>query len=190
VTVTGAVLPATSGPPSQPPTITADSFAEAVSGGNASGQPPAAAAKKAPALTASSPTSVAASETVSVESLADRDARTIVRSPDPQILWRVLSGRYVERSSDAGATWRAQWTSVNAHVVAGSAPSVDTCWLVGRGGIVLLSTDGKKWRAIEPPANADFVAVDASDAASATVTSGDGHKFETSDAGQHWTPAP
>jgi hypothetical protein len=190
VTATGAVLPATSVPPPPPPAINEDSSAEAVSGGNASGQPPAAAAKKGPALTASASTHFAASEAVSVESLADRDARTIVRSPDPRILWRVLSGRYVERSSDAGATWRAQWTSVNAHVVAGSAPSVDTCWLVGRGGIVLLSTDGKKWRAIEPPANADFVAVDAADAVSATVMSGDGRKFETSDAGKHWTPAP
>jgi photosystem II stability/assembly factor-like uncharacterized protein len=131
-----------------------------------------------------------ANETVTVESAADRDLRTVVRSPDPQILWRVSSGRYVERSTDAGATWRAQWTSANAHVVAGSAPSADTCWLVGRNGIVLVTADGKKWHTIEPPASADFVAVSASNAASATITSTDGRKFETSDGGKHWSPAP
>jgi hypothetical protein len=130
------------------------------------------------------------SQTVSVESTADLDSRTLVRSPDPQVLWRISSGRYVERSLDAGVTWRAQWTSVNAHVVAGSAPSADTCWLVGRNGIVLLTTDGKKWHTVDPPASADFVAVDASNAASATVSASDGRKFETSDGGKHWSPAP
>lgn len=129
-------------------------------------------------------------QTVTVESARDRDLRTIVPSPDPQILWRISSGRYVERSTDAGATWLAQWTSVNAHVVAGSAPSADTCWLVGSGGIVLLTKDGKKWLTLEPPTNADFVAVSASSAASATITSTDGHRFETRDGGKHWIPAP
>jgi hypothetical protein len=164
--------------------------AGAASGVNGGSAPPAAAAKKQPMAALNATNNFAVSETVTVEAPLDRDARTIVRSPDPQILWRILSGRYVERSSDAGATWRAQWTSVNAHVVAGSAPSVETCWLVGRGGIVLLTTDGNRWRALEPPANADFVAVDASDAASATVTSADGRRFGTSDGGKHWTPAP
>jgi hypothetical protein len=55
---------------------------------------------------------------------------------------------------------------------------------------VLLTTDGKKWRTIDPPVTADFVQVEASNAVSATVTSTDGHKFETSDGGKHWTPAP
>jgi hypothetical protein len=173
-----------------PNQVSKPAAAGAVSGGNAAGQPDAAMAKKAPAYATKSSTGLAATETVTLEAPTDRDARTIVRSPDPQILWRISSGRYVERSSDAGTTWRAQWTSVNAHVVAGSAPSVETCWLVGRGGIVLLTTDGTRWRTIDPPANADFVAVDASDAVSATVTSTDGRKFETGDAGKHWTSAP
>ena len=79
---------------------------------------------------------------------------------------------------------------MNAHVVAGSAPSVETCWLVGRGGIVLLTTDGRKWRTVEPPTNADFVGVAASDASTATITADDGRKFATSDSGKHWAPAP
>jgi photosystem II stability/assembly factor-like uncharacterized protein len=152
--------------------------------------PPVAAAKKQSAAALSAANGFGVNQTVSVETPTDRDQRTIVRSPDPQILWRISSGRYVERSTDAGAIWRAQWTSVDAHVVAGSAPSAETCWLVGRSGIVLLTTDGSRWRTIEPPANADFVSVAATDGSSATVTTTDGRKFTTSDSGKHWTPAP
>ncbi len=164
--------------------------AGAVTGENAGAPPAAAPAKKARVFTESATNNLSVNETVTVEAAADRDMRTIVRSPDPRILWRISSGRFVERSNDAGASWRAQWSNANARVVAGSAPSVETCWLVGRGGVVLLTTDGKTWRTLEPPANADFVEVQASNAVAATVTSTDGRKFETSDGGKHWAPAP
>ena len=148
--------------PTEAPPLIADGAASGGVSTSASPAPatPARLAKQQPAATLSDRNGFAASETVSEESALDRDVNTIVRSPDPQILWRISRGRFVERSSDAGQTWRAQWTSVNAHVVAGSAPSVETCWLVGRGGIVLLTTDGKKWRTIEPPASTDFAGVD------------------------------
>jgi putative zinc finger protein len=174
--------------PKAAPPLVADGAAGGVSAGAV--PEPARLDKQQPAATLNARNGFAASQTVSVESAIDRDVNTIVRSPDPQILWRISGGRFVERSSDAGQTWRAQWTSVNAHVVAGSAPSVEACWLVGGGGIVLLTTDGKKWRTIEPPVSTDFVGVAASDASSATVISTDGRKFETSDGGKHWTPAP
>lgn len=188
VILSGTAVPARSNPPT-PPDIADNSVSGPLSHGDA-GAPAAAAPKKQQTVALSATSGFSVNETVSVGSLDDRDARTIVRSPDPRILWRISSGRYVERSNDAGATWRAQWSSVNAHVVAGSAPSIETCWLVGRGGIVLLTTDGKKWRTIDPPASADFAQVEASNAVSATVTSTDGRKFETSDGGKHWTPAP
>jgi photosystem II stability/assembly factor-like uncharacterized protein len=127
---------------------------------------------------------------VMLETAEDRKAQTIVRSPDPQVLWRISSGRFVERSADAGATWHTQWTNANAHVVAGAATSVETCWLVGRGGIILLTTDGKKWKTVSPPADVDFVNVAATDASSATVTTSEGRQFTTSDSGKHWAPAP
>jgi hypothetical protein len=132
----------------------------------------------------------AMNESVMVESADDRNPRTVVHSPDPDVLWRISSGRFVERSSDAGSTWRVQWTNANAHVIAGAAPSVETCWLVGRNGIILLTTDGKKWRTITPPADADFVDVAATDASSATVTTTDDRKFTTTDGGKRWIPAP
>ncbi len=180
VTVESEVQPVTTKAPAPPNRLVAGNGAANSFGVSAS----------ATRSNAANSTLYSAKEAVDLESTADRDARTIVRSPNPQVLWRVSSGRYVERSTDAGATWRAQWTGVNAHVVAGSAPSADTCWLVGNGGIVLLTKDGTRWHTLEPPANTDFVAVSASNAASATITSTDGRKFETSDGGKHWIPAP
>ncbi len=134
--------------------------------------------------------SFAQTESVVVQAGDETSARTLVRTPDPQILWRFSSGRFVERSSDAGTTWRVQWTSPNAHLVAGAAPTADTCWLVGRDAMILVTTDGRKWKTIAPPADTDFVDVSATDASSATVTSTDGRRFTTSDIGKHWTPAP
>jgi hypothetical protein len=134
--------------------------------------------------------SLAQTESVMVEAGDLTSARTLVRTPDPQVLWRFPSGRFVERSSDAGATWRVQWTNADAHLIAGAAPTADTCWLVGRDAIILLTTDGRKWKTIRPPADADFVDVAAADASSATVTTTDDRKFTTSDGGKHWTPAP
>jgi hypothetical protein len=134
--------------------------------------------------------SLAQSESVMVEAGDTTSARTLVRTPDPQVLWRLSSGRFVERSSNAGSTWQVQWTSPNAHLVAGTAPTADTCWLVGRGGMILLTTDGRNWKTVTPPADADFVSVVATDASSATVTAVDDRKFTTNDSGKHWTPAP
>jgi hypothetical protein len=134
--------------------------------------------------------SLSQDSSVMLETAEDRKAQTIVRSPDPQVLWRISSGRFVGRSADAGATWHTQWTNANAHVVAGAATSVETCWLVGRGGIILLTTDGKKWKTVSPPADVDFVNVAATGASSAIVTTSEGRQFTTTDSGKHWAPAP
>jgi hypothetical protein len=133
---------------------------------------------------------LAQTESLMVEAGDPTSARTLVRTPDPQVLWRFSRGRFVERSSDAGATWRVQWTNAGAHLIAGAAPTANTCWLVGRDAMILLTTDGGRWKTITPPADADFVDVVATDAFSATVTTTDNRKFTTSDSGKHWTPAP
>jgi hypothetical protein len=133
---------------------------------------------------------LAAHQMVDAPATVDRTAVLWVHSPDPRISWRISSGRDVEMSSDAGTTWRTQWTSASAHVVAGSAPSADTCWLVGSTGIVLRTTDAKKWHAISPPEVDDFTSVSASDGRSATITTKDGRQFKTRDGGKRWTPAP
>ncbi|MGA8013327.1 MAG: hypothetical protein WB949_12940 [Candidatus Acidiferrales bacterium] len=192
VTVENATQPIT--PAASPPAATP--VPPEISAGNVAGAAapaPGAASERARNLQTVVVTAnrgLAMSESVTVESADDRNPRTLVHSPDPDVLWRISSGRFVERSSDAGSTWRVQWTNANAHVVAGAAPSVETCWLVGRNGIILLTTDGKKWRTIAPPADADFVDVAATDASSATVTTTDDRKFTTTDGGKRWTPAP
>jgi hypothetical protein len=160
------------------------------SAGNAGGSSAEATPKKARPMFMAAGGAAVGNQMVAVEAPLDRSTRMLVRSPDPQVLWRISGGRYVEMSADAGTTWRTQWTSPSAHVVAGSAPSIDTCWLVGRGGIVLLTTDANKWRTITPPADADFASVAAVDASSATVSATDGRQFKTSDGGKHWTLAP
>lgn len=161
------------------------------SAGNAGGSAAEATPKKARPVFMAAGGAAVGSQMVTVEAPLNHSARMLlVPSPDPQVLWRISSGRDVEMSVDAGTTWRTQWRSSTAHVVAGSAPSVDTCWLVGRGGIVLLTTDANTWRTLTPPADADFESVAAVDASSATVSATDGRQFKTSDGGKHWSLAP
>ena len=108
-----------------------------------------------------------------------------IRSPDPASRWRV-AGPLVERSVDAGATWTAVPTGLSTEILAGAAPSASTCWLAGRGGIVLLSTDGLTWQRVTSPDTTDLSAVRATDGRSATVTTVDGREFATTDAGRTW----
>jgi photosystem II stability/assembly factor-like uncharacterized protein len=52
--------------------------------------------------------------------------------------------------------------------------------------MILMTSDGKKWRRSPSPAVVDFVEVTASDATFATVTAEDGRKFSTQDSGRTW----
>jgi photosystem II stability/assembly factor-like uncharacterized protein len=106
------------------------------------------------------------------------------------MLWRIGAAGLVERSTDGGATWLAQTPSPGAQLTAGSAPTEKTCWLVGRNGMILLTTDAAAWKAIPPPAKTDFAGIVAKDAFEATVTATDGRKFTTKDGGANWAPAP
>jgi hypothetical protein len=111
-------------------------------------------------------------------------------SVDPSTRWRIVPGGVVQRSTDRGSTWETQQTGVGVTLVAGASPSPSVCWLVGRGGIVLLQTDGRFWRRIAFPETADLTDVRASDEDSATVTTADGRTFRTTDRGLTWTVAP
>lgn len=114
----------------------------------------------------------------------------VVPTPDPKVLWQIPE-RGVLKSEDGGATWRpANLPVANARVVATASPTAQVCWLVGRDSLILLTTDGKHWQTIVPPAQADFVRVTAENASSATVATADGQRFQTSDGGNHWHPIP
>ncbi len=70
---------------------------------------------------------------------------------------------------------------------AGSAPSASVCWVVGREGVVVRTTDGSRWTRLPFPNTADLVGVTASSADAATVVAADGRTFSTADGGATWT---
>jgi hypothetical protein len=152
--------------------------------------PPAAAAAPAASRAAA-----AAAERIDTLSAADAAPPRIIASPDANVRWR-LAGGNVERSTDAGRTWTQQATGAGAPLLGGSSPAPSVCWLVGRAGTVLLTTDGESWRRIEfPDPKAELVGVTARDGRSASVTTADGRTYRTEDGGRTWTlqenpPAP
>ena len=110
-----------------------------------------------------------------------------IQTPDPKILWMLADAGAIEKSEDGGATWKLEYLDTRARIIAGAAPSVKICWLVGENGTILRTTNGSHWRTIKPPEEADFVRVDAVDALAATVTALDGRRFATSDGGKNWS---
>jgi hypothetical protein len=119
-------------------------------------------------------------ESVAVQS------QTTIASPGTAFRWRIGARGSVEFSTDAGTTWELRPTGVEADLTAGAAPSGTVCWVVGRGGTVLLTTDGRQWRRLAFPVAADLNDVQAADARAATVTSVDGRRFRTVDGGATW----
>ncbi len=113
---------------------------------------------------------------------------TVTAAPDPRVQWRLGPGGRIWRSTDAGSTWHWQPADVSADLVAGSAPSATTCWAVGTRGVVLLTVDGQRWTPLPFPLSVDLAAVQATSARAATVTTRDGRRFETLDAGLTWSP--
>jgi photosystem II stability/assembly factor-like uncharacterized protein len=83
-----------------------------------------------------------------------------------------------------------QNTGVSQTLSAGTSPSPSVCWLVGPGGIVLLSTDGRSWKRVAFPEAVPLAAIRATDAETATVTTADGREFVTEDGGRTWSRAP
>jgi len=109
-----------------------------------------------------------------------------VVSPDPGMRWRLLPAGQVGRSIDRGVTWQTQSTGAPITLTAGAAPAPTVCWLVGPGGVVVLTTDGVTWQRLAFPDASDLIAVRATDAANATVTTADGRTFRTTDGGKSW----
>ena len=148
----------------------------------------AAAKEEAPAAAAAAPLAERASVARSALSTANAVAPDIV-SPDPAIRWRIL-GAAVQHSSNGGSTWEAAPVGIAAELTAGIAPAATVCWLVGRNGMVLLTTDGRTWRRVPFPEMTDLSAVRTVDAGGrmASVSTTDGRTFVTTDAGATWSP--
>jgi hypothetical protein len=160
--------------------------------------PPAAASPDAAARPVGDPTSAAATaeppsaapEPAPVAALQERTASVdaAVTSPDPSVRWRIR-GATVERSADAGGSWRRVVTGASA-LTAVATPSSTVCWIVGRNGVVLRLTDGENFARVTAPDAADLSTVQATDALTATVTTVDGRRFATTDGGRTWTASP
>ena len=99
-----------------------------------------------------------------------------------------LQARDAFATNPCGPPWPAPPADLAGQITAGSAPSADVCWLVGRAGTVLRSTDHQTWQRVNLPQAVDLSAVTATDARTATVMAIDGRTFSTSDAGVTWTP--
>ena len=108
--------------------------------------------------------------------------------PNASVQWRVISQRIIQQSIDKGATWATQYTVDDKPTLfAGSAPSSNVAWIVGRLGIVLKTDDGRTWHMVTFPENVDLVGVAAIDRDNAIVTASDRRVFSTSNGGRSWT---
>ena len=93
----------------------------------------------------------------------------------------------VRRSTDGGKTWGSAVAVFHADLLAGSSPAPTVAWVVGRTGVVVLSTDGQTWRRLPFPEAVDLTEVRARNERDADVTTADGRVFRTGDGGQTWT---
>ena len=103
--------------------------------------------------------------------------------------WRVWSKGKIEFSYDSSHTWEQQRSGVTVDLLAGASPSGKVCWIAGKDGTVLLTTDkGKHWKQLATPTKEDLVGVYAQDAKRASVwTVSHKQSFETNDGGATWT---
>lgn len=151
---------------------------------SAAGTASPAPSAKAKNLAASQTTEAAALAKMQQAQISSNLMNLQIQTPDPRILWMIAGA--VEKSEDGGATWKLKYPATGARIIAGSAPSVKICWLVGENGTILRTTNGAHWKTINPPAQTDFMRVEATDALTATVTALDGRRFSTSDGGKSW----
>ncbi|MBI4476403.1 MAG: hypothetical protein HY654_04470 [Acidobacteria bacterium] len=116
----------------------------------------------------------------------ERETGAVIVSPGSQIRWRLGARGEIGRSEDGGVTWAVQNAGTSQELLAGSAPSDDVLWVVGRGGTILKTTDGRSWSRIDSPVPDDVVSVEATDAATATIRTADGQRYVTRDGGKSW----
>ena len=192
-----ANTPPPAGPPAPPPSPAAPPPAAAVGQAAATPPPPVAPAVP-PEPQPAKPQAL--NETVSVTAEAPQlaagsEQRQLLRTPPIEVVspersyrWRAMTPGSVQYSIDGGMSWRSSNTGTSVPLRAGSAPSRSVCWLVGQGGLVLLTTDGQNWHVRPFPERLDLTGVSATDARNATVTTANRGRFATADGGATWSP--
>jgi hypothetical protein len=126
---------------------------------------------------------------VAVGARREADALAPAQAAAPvAVRWRIVGGRTVERTTPDG-TWMSVELPSPGSLTALSSPGGEVCWVVGRDGLVLVSTDGTRFEARAFAPRADLVAVRATDVNTAVVTRADGRRFRTTDRGATWESA-
>jgi hypothetical protein len=113
-------------------------------------------------------------------------ASVVFGEPEGRLRWRIVEGRRLESSSDGGTTWSARFTEASARLTAGSAPAIESAWVVGTRGTVLRLAVPGGWTRVARPSDVALVAVSAIDGLRARVTDVNGTSYETSDGGATW----
>jgi len=111
------------------------------------------------------------------------------RSAQP-VRWRIEATGSVARSADGGVSWAAVLLAPSTVITAGSAPVGGVCWLAGRNGTVLRSTDDATFVPVVVPEAGAVATIQARDASTATVTMAGGRVFSTTDGGRSWRVLP
>lgn len=109
-----------------------------------------------------------------------------IPTPTASHRFRIVNGERVERTTTGGQSWEVLARRVPGEMTAGSAPSNDVCWVVGRAGAVWHTTDGQLLARVPFPEPLDLVRVAAESALTATVTAASGRTFRTTDGGRTW----
>jgi hypothetical protein len=113
-----------------------------------------------------------------------------VLAPGGKVLWRIRPKGQIERSSNGGVSWLPQNSGVDVELTAGSAPSESVCWIIGRGGTILKTTDGGgHWSKVAWPNAGEISGIQATDAMHAVVygeTEVMPSRFATNDGGATW----
>jgi photosystem II stability/assembly factor-like uncharacterized protein len=132
--------------------------------------------------------SVSANVTAQLPNDVLPEGGVIITTPIDQYSWRVWPGGKIEYSFDSSRTWETQKSGVTVDLTAGSAPSEKVCWVVGKAGTVLLTTDrGRHWKKITTPLKEDVAGVFAQDGKRASIwTASHKQSLETNDAGVTW----
>jgi hypothetical protein len=125
----------------------------------------------------------AASEMVMVVSDPTR-----IYAPGAASVWHAGSAGLIEFSPNGGHSWSRQRSGVIVDLLTGSAPSEKVCWIVGRVGAILLTTDGgAHWKLISSPLKDDLGGIQATDDLHALIWNVQNKKrFSTSDGGLSW----
>lgn len=148
--------------------------------------PPAAMGTVSPAAPTAAAAGLSAEADAALNRAAFAQAGLVIVSRDPQVRWRARPDGAIERSVDAGQVWTPTDGPAGMAALAGASPSRDVCWIVGRAGAVVLTTDGRTWVRVAAPVAEDLVGVEAVDARVATVRTAAGVSYRTTDAGATW----